>query len=158
MATLRELPHTADIGFEVEAETLEGLFSLAGRGLVRALGASASDEGTDAGASEAAAEVEVRLERPDLERLLVAWLRELLHRSMQTGQVPEARSVEVGGGRAGDGGTLAGGGSGAVRLRARVAWRPAAGEPQREIKGITYHGLAVERREGDWHARVVLDV
>ncbi len=36
-----------------------------------------------------------------------------------------------------------------------TAWRHA---PVREIKGVTYHGLAVEGDDGGWEARVVFDV
>lgn len=102
----------------------------------------------------------MELSRPGLDRLLVAWLRELLHRSMRDGLVPEASVEEVAAPGAGGGdGTSGPPGSGDARLRARVVWRPAADEPVREIKGVTYHGLEVRRNDdGDWHARVVLDV
>lgn len=141
MERVRELPHTADIGFEVEAPSLARLFALAAEGLVSALGVEA---GAGPGAEE-----EVALSRPDLERLLVAWLRELLHRATTEDRVPVVRGVEVRTGE-GDGG----------RLRARVEWREwAEGTgPEREIKGVTYHDLAVEEDEDGWHARVVLDV
>ena len=32
------------------------------------------------------------------------------------------------------------------------------GKSVREIKGVTYHGLAAARRGGGWYARVVFDV
>ncbi len=136
---LRELSHTADVGFEVEAPDLEGLFEGAARGLVGALGVDGARDGAeDAGP--------VRLARPDLERLLVHWLRELLARAMAEGQVPEAEVREV---RTGD----------PASLRAEVRWLPASPDgPAREIKGVTYHGLRVAREGGSWHARVVLDV
>jgi len=153
---VRELEHTADVGFEVHAPSLEGLFEGAARGLVDALGLEAGDgaeaerraeaeRGREVGAGEPEA---LRLSRPDLERLLVHWLRELLSRAMAGGEVPEARVCEV---RPGDGDEPS--------LRASVRWRPAAGAgPAREIKGVTYHGLEVARTDGSWHARVVLDV
>lgn len=138
---LRELAHTADIGFDAEAASLEHLFRLAARGLVEALGASADREA-------AAVRDELDLERPDLDRLLVAWLRELLHRSTAERVVPEVEEVRIHDGREGD----------PRRLDARLAWRPWADGPVREIKGVTYHELRVERRGDRWHARVVLDV
>lgn len=143
---LRELSHTADVGFEVRAPTLEDLFEGAARGLVEAIGVE------PAGRDPRPRPEPVRLSRPDLERLLVHWLRELLARSMADGEVPEAevRTVEPGDGED-------------ASLRAGVRWRKASGEgPVREIKGVTYHGLRVAREGEDpdagWHARVVLDV
>lgn len=140
MSELRELSHTADVGFEIRAGSLEELFETAARGLVQARGA-------DPASRAETSRTRVELDRPDLERLLVAWLRELLHRAGQEGAVPETEVEEVD--------TT---GSGAA-IRARVAWRAEdeAG-PTREIKGVTYHGLAVERMDGGWHAQVVLDV
>lgn len=142
MTTVRELPHTADVGFEVRAPSLEELFAGAARGLVAALGTQ-SAEGTAGDASES-----LHLHRPDLDRLLVHWLRELLARASARGEVPRVEVEEV----------EATGAGGDARLRATVAWLPAASGPTREIKGVTYHGLAVERDGQDWHARVVLDV
>ncbi len=153
MARLRELSHTADVGFEVTATSPEELFEVAARGLVRALGLEAASEradgdgdGNDAGSPDAA---EIEISRPDGERLMVQWLRELLAGAMSGRGVPVARVREVGIG-----------GEVPATLRARVRWRPDAGDgPVREIKGVTYHGLVVERtEEGRWHARVVLDV
>ena len=139
MGHVEELAHTADVGFRVRAETPERLFELAAVGLVRALGLEAGEE-------EAAEEERVDLSRPDRERLLVAWLRELLGRAMAEGTVPraEAESVNLDGDD--------------VRVRARVRWSPAASGPAREIKGVTYHGLEVEQSGEGWHATVVLDV
>lgn len=183
MARLRELSHTADVGFEVTAASPEELFEVAARGLVRALGLEAASEGSDgaaptagpptgsgtgsaadaddpahpaspeAGADSPGADSpdvgEIEIARPDGERLMVQWLRELLAGATSGRGVPAARVREVGIG-----------GEGPATLRARVRWRPDAGDgPVREIKGVTYHGLVVERTEaGRWHARVVMDV
>lgn len=160
LGSVTELSHTADVGFELRAASLEGLFGAAAEGLARARGA---DPDRDAGADTE----DVELSRPGLDRLLVAWLRELLHRAMRDDAVPEASVEEVAAPGAADGqgepgasgDTSPGGAADTARLRARVRWRPAADEPVREIKGITYHGLEVRRDDdGDWHARVVLDV
>lgn len=144
MGSVTELSHTADVGFELRADGLEELFELGARGLAAARGGR-PDPSADAEVAD------VEMDRPDLERLLVAWLRELLHRSMQRDEVPSAEVRRVR--RPGEDGR-----DGAA-LSARVAWRPAAPDgPEREIKGVTYHGLAVEREGEGWHARVVLDV
>lgn len=147
--TLRELEHTADIGFEVIAGSLERLFRLAADGLVRALGATASTtrRPSESDADATNGDERLELERPDLERLLVAWLRELLHRATTERRLPRVTELrvrpEV---------------EGAAELEARVTWLPVDQEPVREIKGVTYHGLRVERAADGWHARVVLDV
>lgn len=139
---VQDLAHTADIGFEVEAASLPRLFELAAEGLVEALGLENARGGVD----RAPDRERIRLERPDVERLLVAWLRELLHRCTAERGVPEGTRVRL---------------SGGTELDAEVAWGEWTTEtaPVREIKGVTYHGLAVERRDdGTWHARVLLDV
>ncbi|MDX1579772.1 MAG: archease [Gemmatimonadota bacterium] len=141
MDSIRELSHTADIGFEVEAPTLERLFELSAEGLVAALGLEAR-AGRDRAAQP---ETEtIRLEKGDRERLLVAWLRELLWRCTSRHVVPEGTDVRM---------------TDEATLEARVSWRPwPESGPVREIKGVTYHGLEVARRREGWHARVVFDV
>lgn len=137
MEAVRELAHTADVGFEIEAPSADRLFELAARGLFDALGASPSDRATW---SET-----IDLGRPDLERLLVAWLRELLDIALTREAVAMAARVSL----------VAG-----TDLRAIVEWQPWTAEgPTREIKGVTYHGLEVRQDpDGRWHGRVVLDV
>ena len=143
MTPLRELSHTADVGFEATAASPEELFEVAARGLVGALGLEPAGEAE--GTSPDVGEVEIS--RPDPERLLVEWLRELLGDATAGRGLPEPVVDEV---------TMPD--DGPAALRARVRWRPSGGAA-REIKGVTYHGLVVERREdGSWHARVVLDV
>lgn len=161
MNQVRELAHTADIGFEVRARRLDRLFELAARGLATSIGAEATStpepreradaplrpERAHAPERGEAPDEPVRLTRPDLERLLVAWLRELLYRSTTSRAVPRDVRATV---------TER---NGAFALEARVRWARWDREgPTREIKGVTYHGLRVEERDGTWHARVVLDV
>lgn len=167
MGTLHSLSHTADVGFEVVADSLDELFELSVGGLLACLGATGR-EGDDreaaAGAGAARGtegtagpvpteESGMALDRPDLERLLVAWLRELLYRATRTSSVPRIEALEV----------TPPSDEGPARLQAALRWEPMAGSgPTREIKGVTYHGLEVARRgeggDGGWHARVVLDV
>lgn len=167
MGTLHSLSHTADVGFEVEAASLDELFELSVGGLLACLGATAhqAPPGDESGGGEPldakppdrgsaeATESRMELDRPDLERLLVAWLRELLYRATETSSVPRVASLRVA--PAADGPA----GDGPARLEADLRWEPMEGGPTREIKGITYHGLDVSRGEDDrWHARVLLDV
>lgn len=161
MYRVEPLPHTADVGYEVTADSLEELFRGAADGLGRTLRADSGEAGNreemprilspsadrrgEAPEGEARTE-RLSLERPDRERLLVSWLRELLHRITTRGRFPAAIEVKV---------------VGPAALRARVEWEPEARpeELAREVKGVTYHGLAVERGNGgEWHARLVLDV
>lgn len=143
MERVEELEHTADVGFRVEAEGPERLFELAAEGLVGALGLEVPPEAGE-GADAPAERVEIT--SPDRERLLVAWLRRLLDRAMAEGVVPRVavEAIDLEGDR--------------PALSARVRWLPAASDPIREIKGVTYHGLRVEPADGGWHASVVLDV
>ncbi|MFQ5679557.1 MAG: archease [Gemmatimonadota bacterium] len=137
---ITELPHTADIGFSLAASSLERLFGLAAEALARTIGAEADGREIERQRFEAV--------RPDLERLLVAWLRELLGRSEARRQVPRVRSLSVVPPARRD----------AARLVAIVAWFPWSGDPLREIKGVTYHDLHVRREGGTWQASVVLDI
>lgn len=162
MGTLHSLSHTADVGFEVEAASLDELFELSVGGLLACLGATAHEaspgderaggeplDSTPPGRGPTGGDdSRMELDRPDLERLLVAWLRELLYRATETSSVPRVESLRVE--PAADG---------PARLEADLRWEPMEGGPTREIKGITYHGLDVARGEDDrWHARVLLDV
>ncbi len=141
------LSHTADVGYAVTADSLSELFRGAADGLVRTVREGNGDAGLEP--ADAAAETEreaIDLDRPDRERLMVAWLRELLYRMSRDGRLPEAISVEM---------------SGPSALKARIRWAPGGGEQPRvrDVKGVTYHGLRVEEEpEGEWHARLVLDV
>ena len=141
---IEELSHTADIGFRVSAGSLGDLFRMAARGLISALGlppegAAPADRGFG----------RVSLRRDDLERLLVAWLRELLRRIRTERGVPRIESLDV---------TRREDGQGS-RLEAVLSWALWGDRgPEREIKGVTYHGLEVRRQGDRWHATVVLDV
>lgn len=132
------LSHTADVGYEVTADSLSELFRGAARGLVRAVGSEppGGDGETDT----------LTLEGPDRERLMVAWLQELLYRMSRRGRPLVDADVTM---------------TGLSSLRAELRW-PTSGAPEppeREVKGVTYHGLHVgEDEEGRWHARLVLDV
>lgn len=173
MYSVDPLSHTADVGYEVTADSLDELFRGAADGLMRILGPGPAPGGRDgdgagpgepsgahsrpgtagtgdadaAGPQPGAAErQELSLERPDRERLLVAWLHEILYRATRDARQPEEVDVRM---------------TGPSSLRAGIRWSAAgaADAPVREVKGVTYHGLRVGREEdGRWHARLVLDV
>ena len=134
----RVLDHTADFMVEVTASSRKELFAEAARALMSVL--------TDLEAIRAAESVSVSLEADDTEQLLVTWLTELLflYESKRwlfcrfAFQTLTERALEA------------------------TAWGekldPARHEIDREIKAVTYHRLKVERRDGEWRTRVVLDL
>jgi SHS2 domain-containing protein len=134
------VPHTADLAFEVHAKDWPGLLvaaTLALSDLVRT---------SEGGPRPESRRVEAR--GADREDVLVAWLSEVVYHFERDGFLPEAAVVE-GAGTASAEGTLFG-----RRLdREREA-------PDRVVKAVTYHDLAVVEGAGGrpWSARVVLDL
>jgi SHS2 domain-containing protein len=140
-AVIEMLDHTADVGFELSAPTLEALFEEARRALLMVVFERPPESGAE--------ERRVLLAAPDLETLLVRWLNELIYLTQDAGFVPAGAMVEVGEAGAGR------------ELRARLAVAPLLLEEygwQGEIKSATFHGLHVVPEEGGWRARVILDV
>ena len=158
---VRALDHTADVGLDVVAPSVDALFDRAASGLVallygddRAAGGARGADGParaaqvapgerppDAGGTTTSRRIAV--EAPDIAALLVAWLRELLWLHESAGFVYDGARFEA---------------LTATTLAADARGAPAARPPAREIKGVTYHGLEVRRTNGDWHARVIFDV
>jgi protein archease len=131
------MEHTADIGLDVEALSLEECFARAAAGLFSSFAeeAPAGDERTMA----------VSLSATSLEELLVFWLEELLYRADADHLAFAAFKVE-----AVDGTSLRG------QAQGRVVGSQETAEPP--VKGVTRHDLWV-RQEGDtWRAHVILDV
>jgi SHS2 domain-containing protein len=136
------LDHTADVGFELEAPTLEHLFDEARQALLMIVFEHPPQEGED--------EDQVRLSAPDRETLLVRWLNELSYLIQDTGFVPARAEIEIReSARAG------------CALEARLAGAPFLPEEygwQGEVKSATFHGLEVVDSDDRLHARVILDV
>ncbi len=140
----RTIEHTADLAVEIVAPSLERLFETGAVALAGVLVGLEAGSGGEAGGA-ARAWRPLQLEAPDREVLLVDWLRELLFVQMTEGLVLTGAEVtELDGGR----------------LTARAAFaEPASERPvERELKGVTYHDLLVERRADGWFARVVFDL
>jgi SHS2 domain-containing protein len=134
----REIDHTADLGFELWAETLEGLYAEG----VAALGEICYDRA----AVRPHERRELVIEGANLEERLVRWLQDVyLLLESELWLARQATDVAT----AGD------------EVRG-VLW----GEPfdaQRhtlhtEIKAITYHGLEIVHDDDRWRTTVVVDV
>ncbi len=134
----RELDHTADTGIEVWAESLPELFERAAWGLFVVL--------TDPDTVESREAVSFELEAPDLQALLVRWLSELNYYHITQRWVFSRFAVK--------------------QLTERHLVAQAWGEPidpkrhpiYTEVKAITYHGLKLERQDGQWYARIIFDL
>ena len=137
----RPLEHTADVGLEVEAPDLDGLFADAAAGLC--------DTVTARSRVEPRHRRETRLAAAALDLLLVDWLEELLFRLDAHRELYSEHAVTVSGAEGG--------------------WSLAAasrGEPvdlsrhslKVQVKAVTYHGLEVARTESGWRARVLFDI
>lgn len=139
------LEHTADVGLDVEAPSVELLFHRAAAGMLALLRGDEEGPGPEGWAEAGPSSPEPRLleiaarDRPGLLR---AWLRELLLLH-ETGGADYA------------GGTFLE--LTERRLEALVRTAPAEGAV-REIKGVTYHELQVRRTGKGWGARVIFDV
>lgn len=137
-ATYREIEHTADLGIEVTAADLPGLFASAGEALYALI--------ADAATIESRETVTISATGEGPEELLHAWLCELLALFNIQGFV--GRQCEIA--HIGDG-RVQGKVSGEKLDLKRHAFHT-------EIKGVTYHDFRIWREAGAWHARVIFDV
>jgi SHS2 domain-containing protein len=139
---IRMFDHTADVGFELEAPTLEVLFEEALRALLMTIFERPPEKGES--------EHSVKLAAPDLETLLVRWINELVFLVQRDGFVPIHSGARIEVSRGED-----------FSLEASLTGAPldleGNGWPG-EIKSATFHGLDVRQDGEDWRARVILDV
>lgn len=134
----REIDHTADLGFDLWADSISGLFAEA----VLALSEVCYERTAVLWAEERTLEVR----GTDPEEQLVRWLQEtymqlesgLWLTAAATNVVVEGEMVK---------GTLHG-----------EAIDPARHTLHSEIKAITYHGMKIVREHGLWRTTVVVDV
>jgi len=136
--SFREIEHTADLGIEVTASSLAGLFSTTGEALFALIADPKNLEARDAIAVAAGGD--------SPEELLHAWLRELLAQFNLTGFVAarcEVRKIT----RERVEGIVTGE---KLDLKRHCFYT--------EIKGVTYHDFRVWEENGSWRARVIFDV
>jgi len=135
---VREIEHTADVGFELEAPTLAALFERAGLATLEVAIALETVERRERVALEVRAD--------DLTSLLHDWLQHLVVLLQARGFAPsELAAEEV------STDVVRGWGAGERIDRARHRLYT-------EVKGVSYHELAVRETATGWWARVILDV
>jgi SHS2 domain-containing protein len=135
---VREIEHTADVGLEIEGPTLAVLFERAGLAVLGLM--------IDLASVEPRERVTLAVDADDPESLLHDWLQTLLVRLQAHAFVPSELAVE-----AIDAQGLRAAAAGERIDRARHA-------VYTEIKGVSYHALAVRETPTGWWARVILDV
>ncbi len=135
----RELDHTADLGLQVDAPEPAELFRRAALGMARLM----RGEAGNVAARRTTDERSLRLEAGSLERLLVRWLGELLYLDEVDGFVFEDATFDE---------------LEPTSLSAAVRGRFEPDLPERQLKGVTYHGLRLEPGPEGWRARVIFDI
>lgn len=134
----RLIEHTADMGLEARGGSLEELFAEAARGLRELMfGRAASGQGQS---------IHLRVSGQDQGELLVNWLNEILYIFEVRGFYPVSFLVET--------------------ITDHSVCGLARGEAfdldrhpvQRVVKAVTYHQLQLEQIQGEWRARVYVDL
>lgn len=136
----RFIDHTADIAFEVEAESLDGLIEDASRAFYEAFVYTDRLEVTE--------KVGVEIEADSEDYLLYKWLNELLYlfdTKHFAGKEIEVNALDVDGEVLKARGVIRGG-----QLRDELV--------RCEPKAITLHKFTVEKKDGGWRAFVVVDI
>lgn len=130
--------HTADLGMEFYGNNREELFLCAGQALYDVI--------TDLEDVNAAERVDIRVSGMDLEDLLVNWLREILYFQQGKGMLLKKFVIS--------------------KMNNTFIDAYAEGELfdekkhviRKEIKAVTYHDVKIEKKDGEWRARVVFDL
>lgn len=138
MAPFRLLAHTADMGLEATAATLEQLWVEAARGLLAVYGGSPAATPQEA--------LEVVVSGHDLAELLVGWLNEIVFLLENRRFFPANFAIDELDGQ---------------QLRATIRGEPldpARHRFSRDVKAVTYHQLRLEQRGDHWYTRLYLDL
>lgn len=133
-AGYQEVEHTADWALRVWGPDASQLFRQAAFGMLALMGAQPADKAAGWRAIELAAD--------DLETLLVDWLQDLLYALETRQRVPDRIEIRV---------------DEAGRLDGRVRERPSR-RPDKPIKAVTYHQLAIRPTPDGLATTVVFDV
>lgn len=134
----RTIDHTDDIGIEVEAPSIEGIFTRSGLAVFDLM------FGLDSIGKMLTRPIRVTAE--STEELLVAWLNELLYVcAVERTVFSDFTDVSL------DENMLSAVGVG-------EAFDPDRHRVSMEIKAATYHGMSIDEEEGGWKARMIFDV
>ncbi len=136
--TYEIIDHTADIGLHVMAADPFELFATAARGLFDIMVTPVSLRAQET--------LSLKVDGADWPDLLVNWLRELLY--LWSGKGLLVHSVHIHG-------------IAADRIAADVTvdlYDPVRHDIRTEVKAVTYHQAAVERKRTGWEARIIFDV
>ncbi len=128
----RFVEHTAELGLELEASSLEDLLAEAARAFAELVAGSGSG---------APARHVVELEVIEERTIVADWLNELVYLADASGFVPRRL------------GSFA-----RTRTQIRAEVLGYEDEPRPLLKAVTYNDLELEDGHGGWRARVVLDV
>ena len=137
----RVVDHTADLGIEIQAESVNRLFSEAALAFADCI--------TEVGKIRDRRQRSLRVVSESLELLLVDWLSELLFVFESDGELFSGVEAEV-----------------SETDRGWQVVASAGGEEFDEvrhplkipIKAVTYHGLAVTRDNDQWYGRIIFDI
>ncbi len=138
MKRFEVLDHTADIGLAIYGEDLKTLFEHAGEGFFHII--------TDLKRVKPRVEKRVELSGESLDRLMVDWLGELLYLHDVGHFLFREFVVET----VGEEGLKA--------VAKGEPYREGAHVIKTEVKAVTYHQIRVEKMNGGWRARVILDL
>ena len=130
----------ADCAIDVEGADLGDLFETAALALAEVM--------VDPATLSATARRTIALEAAELDLLLYDWLSELIFRKDRDAEVYTRTKVAIDG-------------SGPFRLAAEVEGGildPAHAELRSDPKAVTFHQFALERSDGGWRARIVIDI
>lgn len=132
------IDHTADIAIKVYGGTLKELFENAALGMFNII--------ADLEGIKSSVEIEVKIEAPDEEELLIEWLEELLHNFYTKNIIfSEFKIAELT----------------SVNLSAKVKGRFIGENRNRlksEIKAATRHELKINRVNNKYETQIVFDV
>ena len=135
----KTLEHTADLGVEVCADSLEGLFVEAAKAMFSEIAGGIED-------IEPAEEVKLQISGETLEDLLVGWLSDLLFYFDVAKFLFSQFSVEINP----DQKSLEGAAMG-ERIDEEKHTLKA------HIKAVTYHQMKIEQRDGQWRTTIIFD-
>jgi SHS2 domain-containing protein len=134
----RIIEHTADVGIEVEAPSIEGVFALSGRAMFDLM------FGLESVGKQVTRDLSVTGEGAD--ELMVAWLNELLYCYAVEGIIfSDFTDLKL------DDRSFSAMGCG-------ERFDPCKHQGGMEIKAATYHNLSIVKKGERWRARVIFDV